>query len=424
MTHATAASAAPIPLAAYPERFFRIVAGLSFGGHLAELSPRAVQVLVAVLVRVNFKKGGIAWCGIEDLSRRTGYSHDTVERAIRDLERAELLIAVRSQGRKVTRYLLGGRLRELAELDPWAEGRGRSEKRTQPSGERRERHAPLRVELLEGSTNQIENNQQRANTRERGEAANPADVVVSDSSFDGERIHRDQEQGDHPQGGSAPTCPPSEAPSRASWRDAGGGMEDNIETITPPDERLSAELLAELAELGVHRPGRLSRYGEARVREALAMMADAKKRGKVGSGPAWLVGCLKQGWPPKHQVEAKTFGVQTAQLREAAQRQEQDRNDPAWRKRSDLARIASRCLPTTPAWMRKRPEELAPQLDAAGLTVAELLDYLAEREVQTAAEARAMAPNDVNDAHGVGDACGGDHAVQGESQKEGDLVIV
>jgi DNA-binding transcriptional ArsR family regulator len=424
LSHLAANKAALIPLAAYPERFYRIVAGLSLGGHLAELSPRAVQVLIAVLVRVNFKKGGIAWCGIEDLSRRTGYSHDTVERAIRDLERAELVIAVRSQGRKVTRYLLGSRLRELAELDPWAEHRSRPDERTQRRGGEEKRHAAVRAELSEGSTNQIENNQHRADAREGGEAANPVDVVVSDSSFDGERIHEDQERGDHPQGGSATTCPPSEAPSRASWRDAEGGTSDKIETITPPEQRLSAELMAELAELGVHRPGRLSRYGEGRVREALTMLADAKKRGNVASPPAWLMGCLKNGWPPKPKVEAQPFGVQTAQLREAAQRQEQERNDPAWRKRSDLARIATRCLPTAPAWMRKRPEELTPQLEAAGLTLAELLVYLDEREVQTAAEVREMAPNEVNDAHGAGDACEGDRTAEGGSRGEGRHLIV
>lgn len=150
-----------------------IMAGLSLGGHLAGLSGRAVHVLFAILARYNFAHAA-AWPSMNDLMARTGLSKDSVQRAIKDLEKAHLLVPIRIAGKR-SRYMFPTPVRELAGTNPWCRA---ATNPPQPCGRfRRQLAAGLRHEQEERSIKQLEDQQQHP-----APDAPDADVVVSEEN--------------------------------------------------------------------------------------------------------------------------------------------------------------------------------------------------------------------------------------------------
>jgi hypothetical protein len=137
--------------------------------------------------------------------------------------------------------------------------------------------------------------------------------------------------------------------------------------------KLPQELYDELRQLGVRAPWRLATHGEARIREAIAMMRTAK--GVTNPG-GWLAMCLAQGWTPAPSPKLSTASEARAEATRAhIAASEQSRAqlaDPEQAKRSALAMLA--------AWASVRPRlagELAAKLEVRGLTAADWETYQA-----------------------------------------------
>lgn len=110
-------------MASVSDKFYNALVGLSLNGGLASLTPRAQVALLALLVRVNHKAGGVAWPSLEDLKTRTGMGRNAMLSAIKELEAAGLVDCDRRPG-KVTRYVIGFRLRAVMEVNPHQSQRG------------------------------------------------------------------------------------------------------------------------------------------------------------------------------------------------------------------------------------------------------------------------------------------------------------
>jgi hypothetical protein len=131
--------------------------------------------------------------------------------------------------------------------------------------------------------------------------------------------------------------------------------------------KLPQELYDELRQLGVRAPWRLASHGEARIREAIAMMNTAKS---VTNPGGWLAMCLAQGWTPTPIAKlsiASEARVEATRAHVAAFEQARAQlADPEQAKRAALAML------TSWASVRSRTvSELAAKLGAYGLTVEE-----------------------------------------------------
>lgn len=342
-----------------PSRFFFLHsyrAQLRRAGLLKSLSQSAAIVLLALADYADTE--GYCWPSVARIVAENPIKERAARAALGELERRGLLVREQRLGR-TTRYRL------VVHGMP-----------TTPAPDAPPTPAPDAPRTNHGLRTQHGNSEQVANEEATPSSNEPVAVSQNRSKFPAASATVDDDKKTEARDSHSPK------PERKALRAADEAQTAASKVSHLPEQRLPLELYQELQALGVRRAHQLAHHGERRVHDVLLMLKSAQAKGKVGNPAAWVVTALREGWEPTATPRANTEADHLAEQlkrREEAEQLRREAQDPEKVRRGHLARLAARCLPTLPARMRKQPEDMADHLAELGLSVAELVAYLAEQ---------------------------------------------